>query len=334
MERRDFLKWGAIAGAGAFLGEGADLSAREQQDTRPDDTAASQPGTIISTWNHGLAANAVAAQILLVGGRALDAVERGVMVSEADPNVTSVGRGGLPNADGIMELDAAIMDGDKLEAGAVAGLRGFLHPIAVARKVMTETPHVLLVGEGARRFALRQGFEETELLTPDAAKAWREWQQSSEKKPLSPKDDHDTIGMIALDRSGSMAASCTTSGAAWKLPGRVGDSPLIGHGLYCDSQVGGAAATGLGEEVIKVCGSYQVVEFMRQGATPEEAIRRVLERVIARTPESRSRFVGFVALRRDGEVGFMSTTRGFQAAVFRSGKHELLDAACFVSEER
>lgn len=330
MQRRDFLKAGAFASAGALLG-GKSLSGQQPQGGNTTRQVETAQGVIISTWSHGMAANAVGAQVLRVSGSALDAVERGVMVSEADPEVTSVGRGGFPNADGIMELDAAVMDGNTLAAGAVAGLRGILHPVAVARKVMTETPHLLLVGEGALRFALSQGFEEENLLTPAAENAWKEWKQGSAKKPMAPKDDHDTIGMIAVDRSGSLAASCTTSGAAWKLAGRVGDSPLVGHGLYCDSQVGGAAATGLGEEVIKVCGSYQVVEFMRQGATPEEAIRRVLERIIARSPKTEPpKFVGFVALRKDGEVGYASTTKGFQAAVFRNGQHELLDAKALV----
>ncbi len=146
----------------------------------------------------------------------------------------------------------------------------------------------------------------------------------------APADDHDTIGMVAMDKGGDLAASCTTSGLRWKIPGRVGDSPLVGHGLYCDGKVGGAAATGIGEEVIKVCGSYQVVEFMRQGLDPDEAIRRVLRRIIARDPKNARRMVGFVALRADGKVGFAATTPGFQAAVARKGSHELLDAPSLV----
>ncbi|MGD8377225.1 MAG: isoaspartyl peptidase/L-asparaginase, partial [Acidobacteriota bacterium] len=166
-----------------------------------------------------------------------------------------------------------------------------------------------------------QGFRKQDLLTDQARRAWKEWKRSR-KRP----EGHDTIGMIAMAADGTMAASCTTSGLAWKLPGRVGDSPLIGHGLYCDGKAGGAAATGIGEEVIKVCGSYQVVEFLRQGVEPEEAVRRVLDRILARDPALQEEFIGFVALRADGEAGFASTTSGFQAALYAAGRHRLLDA--------
>ena len=260
--------------------------------------------------------------MIQAGADPLDAVVAGVNIVERDPNDRSVGYGGLPNVDGVVELDAAVMDGSTLDAGAVAGLRGIKHPVAVARKVMDESAHVLLVGEGAQRFALRHGFKKENLLTDEAK---RQWQKSlaSGGKPRG----HDTLGLVAMSRSGEMAAVCTTSGQAFKLPGRVGDSPLIGDGLYCDGRVGGAVATGLGEEVIKVCGSYQVVEFMRQGVAPDEAVRRVLQRIADRNSgKPEMPFVGMVALRADGAVGFASTTPAFQAAVSRGGSHQLLDA--------
>jgi len=267
-------------------------------------------------------ANREAHRVLGENGRILDAVQRGVMLVEADPSNESVGYGGLPNRDGVVELDAAIVDGATLEAGSVAALRGIRNPVAVARLVMEKTPHVMLVGDGAQEFALENGFKKEKLLTPESRRRWKEMKAN----PDGAARGHDTIGMVALDRNGSMAAACTTSGLAWKLPGRVGDSPLIGDGLYCDQKAGGAAATGVGEEVIKVCGSYQVVEFMRQGVEPDEAIRRVLHRIVRREGYDPEDNIAFVALRADGEVGYGSILPGFQAAVSRGSDHRLLDA--------
>ncbi len=309
MDRRKFLQTGAVGLELALRG-----GARNSR-------AADAP-RILSTHPGGVAANLAALGILSRAGSALDAAEGGVMVAEADPHDTSVGLGGFPNRKGVVELDAALMDGRSLEAGAVAALRDIKHPVAVARKVLDRTPHVLLVGDGARRFALEQGFQVENLLTPEARKAWKK----SRREGSGRADNHDTMGMIVLTADGSMAAACTTSGAAWKLPGRVGDSPLVGHGLYCDGDAGGAAASGLGEEVIKVCGSYQVVEFMRQGMLPQDAVRRVLERMVRREPANRTRFLGFVAMRADGEMGYASTTAGFEVAVSVAGETRLESA--------
>jgi isoaspartyl peptidase/L-asparaginase-like protein (Ntn-hydrolase superfamily) len=316
MDRRAFLRTSALAGLGLATRQAAAGAA-------PSNTAApTAVARILSTHPAGLAANRIAAQVLREGGSALDAAQRGVMVAEDDPENSSVGFGGLPNADGVVELDAAIIDGSTLNAGAVAGLRDIRNPIAVARRVLERTPHVLLVGEGARRFALEQGFHAEDLLTPASRRAWEEWKRSQ----TQPAGNHDTIGMIVRTPDGRMASACSTSGLAWKLPGRVGDSPLVGHGLYCDERAGGACATGIGEEVIKVCGSYQVVEFLRQGVNPQEAVRRVIERILRRNPAMRREFVGFVALRADGAVGYGSTTPGFKAAVCVGEEHELRDA--------
>ncbi len=328
MQRREFLKKGTLAGIGALIAPEVSFA---QQEKTPRRRKAREP-VVVSTWSHGLAANRVAYILLQVSGTALDAAEHGVKISEADPKVTSVGFGGFPNRDGVVELDAAIMVGTTLQAGSVASLKRILHPISVARRVMEKTRHVMLVGEGALKFALSQGFEEENLLTPEAEEAWKKWRASPHPKVPGQGDGHDTIGMVTMDRGGRLAAACTTSGLSWKLPGRVGDSPLIGSGLYCDDQAGGAAATGIGEEVIKVCGSYQVVEFMRQGLPPNEAIRRVLKRILDRETKNNKRMIAFVALRKDGEVGFGSTIPGFQAAVSRNGKHKLENAPSVVSK--
>jgi L-asparaginase/N4-(beta-N-acetylglucosaminyl)-L-asparaginase len=315
VQRRDFLRAGTLAWAGFSV-------ARQVAAETPGSDEAGFP-VVVSTWDFGSRANRETHDRIRSGGSVLDAVQHGVMVVEADPDVTSVGIGGFPNLEGVVELDAALMDGSTLEAGSVAGLRDIKHPVAVARRVMEDTPHVLLVGEGARQFALAKGFEPENLLTGKAREAWNERRAD---QPVPAADNHDTIGLVARDPDGHMAAACTTSGLAWKLPGRVGDSPLIGHGLYCDEQAGGATATGLGEEVIRVCGSYQVVEFMRQGLDPGVAIRRVLQRILRRRKDGSAEFVGFVALRADGQVGFASTTPGFKVTVTRKGRHEVLDA--------
>ena len=320
MKRRNFLAVGSVLGATGVI-------AKSAEDSKPKNVVPGSIGEpmVISTWDFGVRANTKAIEVLKAGGTALDAVQQGVMVVESDPTVTSVGYGGLPNAAGVVQLDASIMNGNDLECGAVAGLSGFENPVSVARKVMDDTPHVLIVGSGARQFALSKGFQERDLLTERSRAAWQEWRLKQKKKERT--EDHDTIGMVAIDRRGQMAAACTTSGLAWKIPGRVGDSPLVGHGLYCDSDVGGAAATGIGEEVIKVCGSYQVVEYMRQGVHPQEAVKKVLQRVLDRQPNQPERWVGFVALRKDGEVGYASTNAGFQVAVAVRTSSRLIAAA-------
>ncbi len=272
--------------------------------------------TVLSTWNHGVAANAAAWRVLTAGGAALDAAEAGVRVTEADPEGQSVGLGGRPDRDGRVTLDACIM-GPSGDCGSVAYLQHYLHPISVARAIMEKTPHVMLVGDGAERFAEAQGFERTELLTERSRSEWEAW-RADENAPARPPinvENHDTIGLLTLDANGDVAGACTTSGAAYKYAGRVGDSPLIGAGLYVDNGVGGATATGWGEAVIRACGSFLVVELMRNGMSPQEACEAAVARVIAKNPDWRDIQVGFIALAKDGRHGAYCIAPGFEYAL-------------------
>jgi len=276
---------------------------------------------VISTWEHGLAANEAAIEVLTSGGRSLDAVEAGVNVSESDPECHSVGLGGLPNAEGVVQLDAAIMDGPAARGGSVACLERIENPVSVARKVMEHTRHVLLVGGDARRFALQHGFTERELLTDAARQRWEAW-----KAGAPDGASHDTIAMCALDVTGHLAVACTTSGLAWKLPGRVGDSPILGAGSFVDDEVGAAGATGVGEEVLQTCGSFLVVENMRRGMEPQAACEDAVDRILHKHPGAAELQVGYIALRVDGAVGGFSIRHGFQYAVHDGATNQLFDA--------
>lgn len=281
---------------------------------------------VLSTWNFGLQANEEAWKILSAGGRALDAVEAGARVPEGDPEETSVGLGGLPDRDGKVTLDACIMD-ENGNCGAVAYLQHIAHPISVARRVMEKTPHVMLVGDGALKFALENGFKKEKLLTPKAEKAWKEWLKTSEYKPVVNIENHDTIGIIALDQRGDLSGACTTSGMAYKMHGRVGDSPIIGAGLYVDNEVGAATATGVGEEVIRIVGCHLVVEFMRQGKSPQEACRLAVERILKKNPAKAETIqVGFLALNKQGEYGAWGLQKGLTYAVYDANGNRLFEA--------
>lgn len=285
---------------------------------------------VISTWAPNVKANAAAWRVLSAGGRAIDAVEEGVQVPEADPEDQSVGYGGLPDRDGKVTLDACIMD-ENGACGAVMFLEGIMHPIKVARLVMEKTPHVQLVGEGALQFALANGFKTENLLTAKAEAAWKNWlktskydpkqsidilnQQSKDKLP-GGQNNHDTIGMMAMDADGNLSGACTTSGMAFKMRGRVGDSPIIGAGLFVDNEVGAATATGVGEEVVRICGSHTVVELMRQGLSPEMACKRTVERIVKkRGANAKELQVGFIALNNKGVFGGYALQKDFTFAV-------------------
>ena len=302
---------------------------------------------VVSTWGVGINANKAAWEILKKNGRALDAVEAGVMVTEAEKVNCCVGLNAYPDRDGHVTLDASIMD-EHGNAGSVAFLERIKHPISVARLVMEKTPHVMLAGSGAQQFAIEQGFSlEDDKLSDDAKNAYTEWLKTSQYKPISNIENskgqnafaphrfadgslnHDTIGMIALDAQGNLSGSCTTSGLAFKMRGRIGDSPIIGAGLFVDNEVGAAVSTGLGEEVMRVCGTHMVVEAMRHGATPEDACKLTVEKILRRKPSIKTDDiqVGFIAIDRNGTYGGYSIQKGFNYAVcYADDYNTLVDA--------
>ncbi len=278
---------------------------------------------VVSTWNNARA-NTAAWNVLSSNGRALDAVEQGARVPEADPKDTSVGYGGLPDREGKVTLDACIMD-EKSNCGSVAFVQGFMHPVSIARAVMEKTPHVMLVGAGAEKFAMANGFKKENLLTKESEKAWKEWLKKSEYKPYHDPGQHDTIGILALDSLGNLSGACTTSGMAYKMHGRVGDSPIIGAGLYVDGEVGAATATGVGEEMIRISGSHTIIELMRQGCTPQEACEEAVKRVIKKHGENAKALnVAFLALSKSGEIGAYSTTNTFEYTLTTPDKNNIV----------
>jgi isoaspartyl peptidase/L-asparaginase-like protein (Ntn-hydrolase superfamily) len=279
---------------------------------------------ILSTWNFGLQANEAGWALLSQGGSALDAVEAAARVPEGDPQEQSVGYGGRPDALGRVTLDACIMN-EQGNCGSVAFLQYVKHPISVARRVMEKTPHVMLVGEGALQFALSEGFEAENLLTEASRRDWEAWKAQQAPVSLINIENHDTIGVLALDEAGNLSGACTTSGAAYKLHGRVGDSPIIGAGLFVDNEVGAAVATGWGEAVIRVAGSHLVVELMRQGHSPGAACRLAVERVIRKNPGYRDIQVGFLALNKEGQYGAYAIQAGFTYAVRDRKKANVLE---------
>ena len=320
--RRNFLKKSALFGGGLLI---SPLVKSEM--VIPNLPSKSKETIFLSTWNHGVPANKKAYEVIDSGGSLIDALEKGANISESNPKNTSVGLGGMPDRDGHVTLDAAMMDG-KGNAGCVCFLEGFENPINIARKVMEETPHVLLAGEGAAQFARSQGFKEIELLTPETKKAWQEWRKEAKYSPEVNVENHDTIGLVGLHK-GEVAAACTTSGLAFKMRGRVGDSPILGAGLFADEEVGACSATGLGEYVLKSQTSFLVLELMRQGKTAEQACRIALERIKTKflDPNPDLEFqVGLVVIGINGDYAGYSIVPGYQYALTINGKTDLIDA--------
>lgn len=280
--------------------------------------------TMLSTWNHGIEANAAGFLALQEGGTAMDMIEAGARVVEADATGLSVGIGGLPDRDGHVTLDACCMDHTG-NAGSVCFVQGVLHPLSLARKVMEDTPHVMLAGAGAEQYARELGIDRVELLTDVSRRAWEDWRKTSDYRPVINIENHDTIGLLAMDDQGRLAGGCTTSGLAYKMHGRVGDSPILGAGLFVDPEIGGATATGLGEAVMKTVGSFLVVELMRQGRRPQEACEEAVHRIMDRMPTDDLQ-VGYLALSRSGEAGGHAIHGRFNYALTTSAGGALIDA--------
>lgn len=319
----------------------------------PSYKPAEEKPIVVSTWDSGMPVNAAAWKFLGKNGTALDAVEAGAMHIENTQNCC-VGLGGYPDRDGIVTLDACIMD-HLSRCGAVAGLERIKHPIAVARKVMENTPHILLVGAGAQQFALENGFQlESDELSEDAKNAYRKWLKKSEYKPVinieknqmpaekkvhgpfapaffdDGSPNHDTMGLVALDSANNMAGAVTTSGMAFKIHGRVGDSPVIGAGLFVDNEIGAATSSGVGEEVIRICGTHLVVEYMRLGYNPEMACKKAVERIVKRNPEkAKTLQVGFLALNKKGIYGAYAMQKGFVFSVKSERMNDIISSKYF-----
>ena len=328
--RKEFLIKSSLAVGAGVLGlsqanaAGKDLKSRS---TERSNTAGGRFPLVIATWNN-LGATDGAWKSMQKGGSALDGVEAGVMVPEADPENQSVGLGGLPDRDGHVTLDACIMDKDG-RAGSVTFLENIMHPISVARKVMEKTPHVMLSGEGAFKFAIDNGFKKENLLTEKSKKAWEEWKKESKYEPIVNFENHDTIGMLALDKDNNVSGACTTSGLSYKMHGRVGDSPIIGAGMFCDNEIGGACATGVGEFVMKTLGSFLVVELMRQGKTPQQACEEAINRIVKKYDYKKFQ-VGYLAVNKNGETGSYSLQKGFTYSLYVNNENKIFDSDCFV----
>jgi isoaspartyl peptidase/L-asparaginase-like protein (Ntn-hydrolase superfamily) len=319
LSRRKFILSSTILGIGFKFLNPEKLFSRnyssQGEGTRP---------VVISTWDRDRKPNLKAWEILENGGNSLDAVEQGVRVAEDDPENNSVGYGGLPDENGIVTLDACIMDW-RGRAGAVAYLQNIKNPISVARLVMEKTKHVMLAGEGAKKFALAYGLKEENLLTEKSREAWIKWKESMSKDDnWTGNETHDTITMLAIDKYGNISGACTTSGLRWKIHGRVGDSPIVGAGLYVDNEVGAAGATGVGETIMRIVGSFLVVEKMREGMSPQEACEYVVRRLIEKNKNIMKEpyQAAFIALNKKGEIGAYSVIKGFDYVVSKNGKTE------------
>lgn len=333
MDRRKFIKNGSITGLGLAVTTNlaACSNSIEQKSTKPVTPINQQIEypLVIATWNVK-AATEKAWEILQNGQSALDAVEQGCRIEEANAQGQSVGLGGLPDRDGNVTLDACIMNSQG-DCGSVVYLKNIVHAVSVARKVMEETPHVMLAGDGAEKFAYEKGFQNENLLTDASKKAWEKWKETSKYKPIINIENHDTIGMLAIDKNGDISGACTTSGLAYKMAGRVGDSPIIGSGLFVDNEVGAAVATGLGEEVVKTVGSFLVVELMRQGKSPQQACEEAISRIVNKPNSNYKDFqVGYIAVNKQGQTGSFSIHKDFSMTKYQNGVNDIIPSRHFI----
>ena len=319
MDRRSFIKRTGVASLGIGLNYHKTFSKTKNGITHP---------VVIATWDVKKATQK-AWEILLKNGDSLDAIEKGCRIEEANENGQSVGIGGLPDREGNVSLDACIMD-YKGNCGSVVYLKNIKHAISVARLVMEKTPHVMLAGDGAKKFAISMGFKEENLLTEKSEADWVNWKKNEKYNPIINIENHDTIGMLAIDRNNNISGGCTTSGLAYKMQGRVGDSPIIGSGLYIDNEIGGAVATGLGEEVIKTVGSFLVVELMRQGYSPEEACKTAIHRIVNKPGSNYQNFqVGYIAINKNGDTGSYAIQKGFSMTKYDKNGNQNISSLFF-----
>jgi len=319
MKRRNFLKRASLTGVGIAIGTSV-ASAYTSEKQQKIVTKKLVLPLVITIWKYPNATTK-AWGILSKGGISLNAIEQECRVEEADVTNHTVGKGGFPDRDGRVTLDACIMNSHG-NYGAVACLENIVHPISVARKVMEDTPHVIMVAKGAEEFAVSKGFQRDNLLTPPAKKAWEKWKEKSQYKPIINIENHDTIGMLAIDKNGDISGGCTTSGMAFKMAGRVGDSPIIGSGLFIDNNVGGATATGMGEEVLKTVGTFLIVELMRQGKSPQEACEEAIHRIVTSNPNYKKFQVGYIAVNKQGEVGAYCIHEHFSYQLYQNDKNQ------------
>ncbi|MEP0262527.1 N(4)-(beta-N-acetylglucosaminyl)-L-asparaginase [Dokdonia sp.] len=326
MNRRKFIQNTALTGAGIATGVAA-MSCKEVPEEK--DIAVSTTKSIskssyisISTWDTSSANNA-SGELLAQGKPALDAIIAGVAVEEANEENTTVGIGATPDREGNVTLDACVMSPDG-DYGAVLAVENIVHVAALARKVMEETPHVIMASKGAEEFAYTQGFKKQKLLTPASEKAWKEWLKTSNYQPAINVENHDTIGMLAMDSSGDIAGVCTTSGLGYKMKGRVGDSPIIGSGLFIDNEVGAAVATGMGEEVLKTVGSFLVVELMRNGMSPQKACEEAIHRIVKKGDRYKDFQVAYIAMNKTGETGSYAIHKGFNMMKYQNENAEVI----------
>ena len=321
ISRRQFVTSSLLA-AGATLSQGESIGgehlAGKSTERRP---------LIVSTWPFGRPANERALGVVKDGGSNLDGVEQGIRVTEADIANSSVGIGGIPNSDGVVQLDACIMDGPGHRGGSVGALEGILHPISVARRVMEKTRHVMLVGQGAKDFAVAEGLETGSLITSEQTERWKKWKADQKDRRGASGEGHDTIALVVLGPDGNLAGGCSTSGLGYKLPGRVGDSPILGSGLYVDNEVGAAGATGVGENVMRYCATFLIVELMRSGMDPEQACVAAIQRIARMDPLGFDLNINFVAIDRLGRYGAAGTGDGFPYSVTTPGFSAVLKSA-------
>ncbi len=327
MKRRNFIKNASLTGIALTVGTTLTNCAENTPEDKKNTNSAIKASLpiVIATWDVRQSTKK-AWEELQKGKSSLDAVEQGCKIAEADKKNQTVGNGGRPDRDGNVTLDACIMDKNS-NYGAVVYMQHITHAISVARKVMEDTPHAILAGKGAEKFAIENGFQPEDLLTEASKKDWEIWKEKSNYQPIINIENHDTIGILAMDKKGDISGACTTSGLAFKMAGRVGDSPIIGAGLFVDNEVGAAVATGLGEEVLKTVGSFLIVELMRQGKSPQEACEEAIGRIVNKPNSDYKKFqVAYIALNKKGETGFYSIHKGFSMSKFQDAKNENLES--------